>query len=72
MAIGMVDEILTPAIVLGLGPWLDSASDAELSVVFAAREPKPLLPPHTMNPLEIYLPFTALEKTPRQPVPQRG
>ena len=72
VAIGIVDEIPTPAIVLGLGPGLDSASGAELSATFSAREPEPLLLPHTMNPLEIHLPAAALEKTPRQPVPPVG
>ena len=59
-----MDEILTPDIVLSLGPGLDGAARAEFSPAVPAREPEALLLLHSMNPFEIHRPATALEKAP--------
>ncbi len=53
---------------LSFGPRLHGAPGAELSATFSARESEPLLLPDPMNPLEIDLLASALEKTPGEPV----
>ena len=45
LAIGVVDEIPTPDIVLALGPWLNSAARTECSPALSARESEALLLP---------------------------
>ena len=65
MAIDIVDEIQPLDIVLGIRSELNGASRAEFSSAFAAGKPEALLLPGPVNPIEIYPPATALEKTSR-------
>ncbi len=64
VAIGIMDKVPTPHIMLRLGPRLHGAPGTELSAAFSAWESQPLLLPHLMNPLEIHRLATALEKAP--------
>lgn len=59
-----MNEIPTPHLILCLGDWLERRTYQHLYARFPMRHLQPILTPHAVNPFEIYLPTTLLQKSP--------